>query len=59
MNVQSLQENDLRRQSQLVTDNESLWLSYQEGTEEVLSVNINVKNDETTLNSKNSKHYYF
>ena len=56
MNVQSLQENDLRRQSQLVTDNESLWLSYQEGTEEVLSVNINVKNDETTLKSVHSKH---
>ena len=59
MNVQSLQENDLRRQSQLVTDNESLWLSYQEGTEEVLSVNMNVKNDDTTLKSKHSKHYYF
>ena len=50
MNVQSLQENDLRRQSQLVTDNESLWLSYQEGTEEVLSVNMNVKNDDTRYN---------
>ena len=34
-------ENDLRRQSSLVTDNESLWLSscYQDAPDEVLTVN--------------------
>ena len=34
-------ENEVRRQSSLVTDNESLWLSscYQDGPDEVLTVN--------------------
>ena len=35
-------ETDLRRQSSVVTDNESLWLSscYQDAPDEVLTVNL-------------------
>ena len=42
-------ESDVRRQSSLVTDNESLWLSscYQDGPDEVLTVNYLRENFQT------------
>ena len=54
-------ENEVRRQSSLVTDNESLWLSscYQDGPDEVLTVNYLLENFQTIfIGTSYDKSFY-